>query len=423
MNIFRAYFSHWRTFNKNIKSFLIFDFCNQLSLAVYVLYFPRYLIELGYQEDLYGSFLSISAMMMAIFAIIAGVISDRIGRRNSLIIGIGISKITYITRAFLVFLPVLYGSHIINGIIITLYNSTSMPFIYENATPENRIHAYSLQGIFWRLSSILGNLLGGLLPALILTISPGLNSLTVYRIIFAFSLLFAGFGFLQLFNIKPSEDEKYIAAQKKGKKKVSFIQEIKSLPRDNLIFVMKFVIVRGTIMLGAGMFLPFMNTYFLRKFNAGPEITGLIFSLSNVAVILGIALAPSISERLGMEKAIIVTRVLSFPMFVIMAFAPSIYWVALAYLARNTLQQMSGPLQNTFIMNGLDRQTRATANGILSAAGNGSRSIALFLAGNLIVKVGYSSLFLIALVFYVLSAAFFYKFFIYDPKHLNKEVA
>jgi MFS family permease len=112
MNIINEYKMQWKLFNDNIRAFLLFDLCNRLSIAVYVLYFPRYLIEIGYQEDLYGSLMGVSSMMMAVFAIMAGVFSDRIGRKNSLMIGVSISKITYLTRAFFVFIPILYSKSI-----------------------------------------------------------------------------------------------------------------------------------------------------------------------------------------------------------------------------------------------------------------------------------------------------------------------
>lgn len=418
MNMLRESYLQWRSLNKNIRAFLLFDLCNQLAIAVYTLYYPRYLIELGHQEDLYGSLMGMATVMTALFAIFAGIMSDRIGRRKSLMIGIGVSQITYLTRAFLVFMPILYGSHIVYGVFIALYNATSMPFVYENATPENRIMAFSMRGIIWRISSILGNLLGGLLPVIILQITPSMNTIGVYRVIFGLSFIISVFGFVQLFKIKPSEDEKFLASQQRK----GFIEEMKSLPNESLNFILKFVVVRGSIMFGAGMFLPFMNTYFLRKFDAGPESTGLILSLANVAVIFGIALAPKLSDWLGMERAIVLTRVLSFPMFIIMAFSPSIVPVAIAYMIRNTLQQMSGPLQDTFIMSGLDRTTRATANGILNAAGNGARSLAMFVAGYVIVTIGYEYLFIIALAFYIISAFFFYKYFVYDQKKQKQTV-
>ena len=412
MNILREYRMHWKSFNTNLKSFLKFDLCNQLSIAVYSLYFPRYLIELGYAEDLYGSLMASASVMVAVFAIFAGIMSDRIGRRNSIMAGIGISKITYLTRAFLVFIPILYGSHIIHGAVISLYNASTMPFIFENSAPENRIHAFSVRGIMMRASSIIGNLIGGLLPLIIIQVMPGTTTITTYRIIFALSLVIALIGFRELFKIKATPGE---LSEPKSERK-GLVASIRELPKTDLVFIAKFVLVRGTIGFGAGMFLPFMNTYFLRCFDAGPEITGVIFSVANFAVILGITLAPYMSDKIGMERAIVITRMMSFPMFLVMAFGPSIWWVAGAYLVRNTLQQMSGPLQDTFIMSGLSRKTRATANGIMSAAGNGTRSIALFVAGNVIVTLGYSYLFVIALVFYIISTAFFYKFFIYDPR-------
>ncbi len=408
MNIINEYKMQWKLFNDNVRAFLLFDLCNRLSIAVYVLYFPRYLIEIGYKEDLYGSLMGVSSMMMAIFAILAGVFSDRIGRKSSLLIGVSISKITYLTRAFFIFIPILYTSHLLDGVFLTLYNATVNPFIYENTTAKNRIHAYSMRDIFMRISTVLGNSLGGFLPIIILFFLPDQTTIGIYRIIFTISLLIALFGFFQLSKIKPSTDENML----KKRKKESIIKTIKNLPKKDMDFVKKFTAVNASISFGAGMFLPFMNTYFLRKFNAGPDLTGIIFSLANIVVIFGLVYAPTLASKMGMERSIIFTRILSFPLFVIMAFVPSIWMVALAYMARNTLQQMSNPLKNSFLMESISRETRASASGVLNAFSQGARAIGMFLAGYIIVGFGYESIFMIALVFYIISASLFYKFFV-----------
>lgn len=412
MNIINEYVLQWKSFNDNIRAFLIFDLCNRLSIAVYVLYFPRYLIEIGFQEDLYGSLMGVSSMMMAIFAIMAGVISDRIGRKNSLMIGVSISKITYLFRAFFVFVPLLYTSHIVDGIFLTLYNATLNPFIYENATRENRIHAFSMRDIFARIATVLGNSLGGFLPFVILFFLPEQTTVFIYRIIFSISLVIAMIGFWQLSKIKPSKDEQIL----KNKEKKSIIKTLRSLPKKDMAFIKKYTAVHATISFGAGTFLPFMNTYFLRKFNAGSDLTGIIFSLANIVVIFGLVQAPTLANKMGMEKSIIFTRIMSFPLFFIMAFAPSLWIVAIAYMARNTLQQMSNPLKNSFLMGSISRDARASANGIINSFGRGARAIGMFMAGYIIVGLGYESIFMIAVVFYILSATLFYKFFVLDKK-------
>jgi MFS family permease len=85
-------------------------------------------------------------------------------------------------------------------------------------------------------------------------------------------------------------------------------------------------------------------------------------------------------------------------------------------MARNTLQQMSNPLKNSFLMESISRETRASANGVLNAFGEGARAIGMFLAGYIIVGLGYESIFMIALIFYIISASLFYKFFVVDKR-------
>ena len=412
MNIIRQYRQQWQGFSKNIKAFLIFDSCNQFSIAIFTLYFPRYLIQLGHQEDLYGSLMGIATVMTAVFSIAAGIVSDRIGRHNSIMISIGISKITYMLRAFVVVIPVLYGAHLAQGIIITLYTSSLVPYIYENSTAEKRVQAFSARAVFVRLANIGGNFLGGILPLVIFKLLPDTNLVNVYRIIFSISLIIAAIGIWQIFKTRPAQrNEKPASVKAKN-----FFDNIKSLSPQNLRFIVKFSLVYASISFGAGMILPFINTYFLRKFNAGPEATGLVFSLANISVIIGISLAPMIARKLGLERAIVITRLLSLPMFLVMGWATKYWLVAAAYLMRAALQQMSHPLQNNFIMKELNPNTRATANGVFNTASEGFRSIAIFIAGKIIVTSGYSPLFLISLAFYSTSVLLFYKFFFFVEK-------
>ncbi len=416
MSIIREYVRQWKSFNKNIQSFLLFDICNRFSIAIYVLFFPRFLLELGHKEDLYGSLMGISTLMVALMAIIAGVISDRIGRKQSMMIGFGISKITYFLRAFIAIVPVLYAAHIVDGLVLPLSDATVNPFIYENSDGNNRIAAFSARGILMRVATIIGNIVGGFLPFVILYLMPGSNTIFVYRVIFGFSLIVAVLGFFFLMQIGTSPEEE----ERKTHRSPSLKEIFSSTSSKDRSFISKYVIEHALISCGAGMFLPFMNTYFLRKFNAGSDITGVLFSISDFVVITGLMLAPLLAERMGMTRSILFCRIFTFPLFFVMAFFPNLYVVAAAFMLRSMLQQMSGPLYSSFFMENVSGEVRASANGVFTAFGEAARATGMFASGYIIVNLGYEAIFMIAMLFYIAAAIAFYNFFVRKPPETSQ---
>lgn len=408
MSVFREYLWQWKSFNRNIRAFLLFELCNQFAVTVYSLYFPRYLLAVGHQEDLLGSLMGTATIFTALLAVLAGILSDRFGRRNSLILGVAVSRTAFLLRGFVISVPLLFGVFAVEGAFITLYSASTTPFIFENCSPRNRVHAYSLNGMVWRLAGISGNILGGLLPLLVLKLDPKLGDVSVYRIIFVFSALISVLGLLQLLRIESPRQK----AKVPGHYGAGLLQTFSQISRQELGFLTRFVTMRCLIGFGAALFLPFMNTFLIREFAASPDTVGLIFSLAQFATIIAIALAPKLAEKWGLTSSLLRTRVLALPLFFIFAFVPNIWLVALAYILRNSLQQMSGPLENNFLMSGLSKQTRATANGILNSANSAVRAAAMFLAGIIITRYGYRYIFLLALISYTLSALMFYLFFV-----------
>lgn len=400
----------WRSFNPSIRAFFMFDLCYQLALTVYGLYFPRYLLALGYAEDTLGSLMAVGTICVAICSIWAGMLSDRIGRRRSLLTGISISKAAFLLRGFVVALPALYGCYIVDGMFMTMYAAAGTPFIFENTRPEERIHAFSLQGIILRASGIVGNTIGGLLPRLVLAAAPNLGEIAVYRVIFVLAVGLAFIGVRQLYRLPA--DGHAMEPRAQARTSVPFRQRLRlPIQGAELSFIIKYAVTSSLVAFGAGHLLPFMNTYLIRTFAAGPEAVGLVLSAAQFATILGISLAPALGERYGIIRSVLVTRVMALPLVLAMAVSGNIWIAGLAYSMRNMLHQMSGPLTSTFMLSHLSRTTRATANGLLQSFENTVRAVAMFSSGLIITRYGYPRAFQVALVAYTLSALTFYLFF------------
>lgn len=428
-----GYVRRWRTLGANVRAFLVFDICYQLALTVYGLYFPRYLLALGYAEDTLGSLMAVGTACVAVCSLGAGILSDRIGRRRSLLMGISISKSAFLLRGFVVALPALYGCYVVDGVFMTMYAAAGTPFIFENTHPEERIHAFSMQGMIVRASGIIGNTIGGFLPRLVWAAAPGLDEIGMYRVVFVLSVVLAFVGVARLLRIreerpadahveatagaqpqaqaqdKPQSQAAALAAPERPRE-----ERRRRLPMTpaEMSFLVKYCATSSLVAFAAGHFLPFMNTYLIRTFDASAEAVGGVLSFAQFATIVGIAVAPALGERFGITPSVLYTRLLALPMLLLMAWAPSIWIAGAAYALRNSLHQMSGPLTNTFMLSHLSRSTRATANGFLQSFENGVRAVSMFTSGLVITRYGYPQTFIVAFMGYALSAVLFWQFFV-----------
>src|SRR5687768_3600214 len=66
---------------------LVFSASSQIMIMSPIL--PRIGAELGIRESMLGTLISVYALMVGIFAVISGPISDRFGRRRILLVGAG----------------------------------------------------------------------------------------------------------------------------------------------------------------------------------------------------------------------------------------------------------------------------------------------------------------------------------------------
>ena len=89
------YFKRFTGFSTNAKLFLITSALLAFSYGVSQLIFNLYIIILGYSEAFIGLILFSGEFSLAITAIPAGALRDKIGRKASLIFGLIISSIAY----------------------------------------------------------------------------------------------------------------------------------------------------------------------------------------------------------------------------------------------------------------------------------------------------------------------------------------
>jgi len=405
MGIIRQYQHYYRTYNSNIRLYLWHYFTWQLGALIYNLFFPLYLLAANIDEQVMGSLFAINTLSMAVCAIPAGFIADRLGRRKSFIFGAVPTLVVFalkLTTTNVGFLRLLY---LIDGAFIMIYIASTSPFIVENTEPENRVHAFSLSAMMMLGAGIIGNLAGGYLPQILRVFKANLSDIAVYRIIFVAGTTLLFVSFLLLFRIK---DTPRVASSVGSPKLV--------LPnKKDMVFLSKYMIAAGFIALGAAHFMPFATTFFRRTYAASSSQLGLLFSLTQLAVFIATAIAPALAERWSPIPAIILTRIVSLPLLFGISTVSNFYVAGALYMLRNAFMQMSSPLETNFFISNVSPEVRATANGINNMAMSGIRAAANFSAGIIITRSGrfsgYPAAIQVMLACYVISTVFLYVFF------------
>jgi predicted MFS family arabinose efflux permease len=125
--------------------------------------------------------------------------------------------------------------------------------------------------------------------------------------------------------------------------------------------------------------------------------------------------APALVTRFGKLETFTGARMLCAPCFLLLAWHVPLAAAAAAYLARNILGNISGALDNNFMLEVLPPWSRARAAGWRAAVFNASTALTSYAAGLLVAAVGYSPLFAAAAALNVLAMAIYFCYFRFVP--------
>ena len=153
----------YKNLNSIIKKFIVVVFLYGLTSASFNGFFGIYVKELGYAETFVGSILSLRRLSVAIFTLFIALIAGKIGHKRTLIIGlftVGLSSI---------FIVLVESIHLMRIIAIIFgFGQAAMltvesPFIYDQTSPEERVHAFSLTFAIRNAAFVTGSLITGFL--------------------------------------------------------------------------------------------------------------------------------------------------------------------------------------------------------------------------------------------------------------------
>jgi len=183
------------------------------------------------------------------------------------------------------------------------------------------------------------------------------------------------------------------------------------LPRKSLGIILKFSAANMMIGLGAGLIIPLIPTWFYLRFNETDVFSGPLIALSNLAMGLAAVGSPAIAKRIGLVRGIVTTQILSTLFLFAMPFAPMALVAGPLYIVRAMLMNMSSPLSDTFLMNLIAEDERATASSFNVVIWRLPNAASTVIGGSLLNSGELSVPFYLCTVLYVSSIALFYTLF------------
>jgi len=362
-----------------------------VGLGFYSVAVPVFLPLEGMSVTNLGAILTTFGLTTVIFSIPFAILSDRYGRKLLMLAGSLISiPITMVPGFTSDFLP-LELSAILGGMGEAMYMATWNAYLADTTSEDSRAATFSLSFVVFTIASGLGSFLPGFFPLLPLKLQDA------HRLFFI-SLGLVGLG--TPFSVLRWASDVKLKTSRKG-----------ILPRKSLGIIAKFSTANMMIGLGAGLIIPLIPTWFYLRFNVTDVFSGPLIAVSNIAMGVAAVASPSIARHVGLVKGVVTTQILSTLFLFAMPFTPTALVAGPLYVVRAMLMNMSSPLSDTFLMNMIAEDERATASSFNVVIWRLPNAASTVIGGSLLNSGDLSLPFYLCTALYVSSIALFYTLF------------
>ena len=362
--------------------------------------------ELGIADRVLGTLVSAYALMVGVFAIISGPISDKIGRRRILLIGTGVMTLAlvshYFVRDYASFLAVRVFAGMAGGVL----SGAAVSYVGDYFPYNRRGWATG-----WIMSgAAFGQIIG--IPLGIL-IAGRLG----FRAPFGIFAITMALAFILVFLKVPQPDvERTTTRLTIGK---SFSQYMDMLRQPEIRHAaVAFFLMFG----GIGLFVVYLPTWLERELGATPDAIATLFFVGGIANVLTGPQAGKLSDRIGRKGIILIACVGLSIVMLLSTVVVTEFWMAypMFFLVMVLVAARISPF--SALLTGLvDGKRRGSLMSLTVALGQVGFAVGSGVAGPLFDDVGYWSNTVLAAAS-VLGMGLMVWFLIPEPDHSAGEV-
>ena len=411
-----------RGYNRSIKLFLSVPILFGLYYAIKALFFNFYILAMGMDRGFLGIANGMTPMATLILAFPIGILTDRIGRKRTVLIGMIIAAVSYLAFLAMQNELLILITLFITGVGETMYFIAATPLLTRLTTQENRVAIFSLRAALFSVSGVVGSFIGGQMPLWfesLFSIQP--ETYASYR-----GILFTVFFLLLLTLIPvsmiPIGDGEARKEASTAVSKGQVWKDLGSLLKKKVVW--QLFMPNLAIGLGAALMVPYLNLFLRETFGASDQLLGVLFSVSSLITGFGTLLSPWLARRLGGRiHALVVSQATSLGFLLILGFSPWLGLAVLGFWGRNAFMNMAQPLYNAFSMEQVSENEQGTLNSMLSLSWNTGWALMPMVSGFIQEQYGFTPIFITTGILYAISTVMIWVFFKDSDKQVAAEAA
>ena len=403
-NINTYYIQPIRTFNRDARLFLWMTIISGIILSGWQLFFNIYMLQSGVTREFLGIVNSLPSLTGLLLGIPIGRLSDRIGRRQAIIISIVFSSFSFLGQVTFkqpVLILIMSG---LTGIFNMFLIVSVSPLMMKLSNLDNRTMLFSLNYGVQTLAGAVGSLFAGQLPGLFGgLLHVGSTSADAYRAVLITTILLGTTALIPIWLMK--EPQTLPTQPKPGSASTS--------PKSGLTrLTVKLATPNFLIGIGAAILIPYMNVFFKDRYQISDSLLGILFGLSSLFIGIGSIIGPRLTTQLGGKiRTVAFTQLASVVFMLMIGFVPSLWVAGFSVLMRSALMNMSSPLYSAFCMEQTPERQQGYVSSVLNVAWQIGWSVGPFLSGLVQVRYGFAPLFITTTVLYLMANATMWLFF------------
>lgn len=349
--------------NRSFKFLLLSRAARSMALIFVTLSLSLYLNILGYSLVFIGILYLVIVLFNMIFALILGMLGDRIGYAKSLIIGELLPLIALLGLALSSNIYVISVSAIIGGITgsaggmrgafspgMTAYVASSWPEEHDRVGRLARINVVA--SVF--------SIFGGFFLIFHGYLSPIYGNVLAFRLLFAVSFFILLVSFISLMLLK----------ERKRPTKTTHVMK-----RESFRYMMRLVLPNIINGAGIGMALPLLPLWFELRYGVSVSYVGEIFTLAYAATALGSYLSGKFLNSAHVRAITVssIARTFQGLLLVIVAISPLVVLAFSLYAVRSAVAGLGAPMRSAISVRGIGNEDYGAASSIQGLSTRGSQ--------------------------------------------------
>ncbi len=357
-----------------------FTFIDGFFMGIYGFLYNLFLKELGFSSSFVGDISAYSQWGTAIISFVLGFVSSKLDKRKALIsyfllsVFFGFYRLLDFSSPRFEIVSFLFGGFSgITGILV--YTSVA-----QIGNREKRGKYLGLTFGLGMFTGVTGNLLGGFFGQFF-GIKNALIVVSLLRVLALIPIWKIEFPRLTAHKVILTSTQKKV--------------------------VLYYLLSTASVGFGAGLFVGFGNVIFYDLFKMSIAVIGIILAVAQLMTSVGSILSHKIAKKIGEMRLLIFSYVVVPILIASLSFVREPITFTTVYVLRFAVMNMVNPVFNNIIFSFLPPNVLVTISGINQFVNNSARAVSANVFASFSgLKDGYSYIFAVSSIFYVLNAYF-----------------